>query len=94
MPPVAAVISFVDGINRGDVDHLATLMAKDHRLQVFDESPLEGRAANIEAWLGYTSSFPDYVSIRTGSLHESPKWWSSGIQPDRTSISLTRRKAG
>src|ERR1700751_4901562 len=61
MPPVAAVVSFIDGINRGDVDHLANLMADDHRLQVFDESPLEGRQANIDAWVGYTSSFPEYV---------------------------------
>jgi ketosteroid isomerase-like protein len=61
MPPVAAVISFIDGINRGDVDHLATLMTDDHRLHVFDESPLQGKEANIEAWSGYASSFPHYV---------------------------------
>ena len=61
MPPVAAVVNFIDGINRGDVDRLATLMADDHRLQAFDESPLEGKTANIEAWTAYTSSFPEYV---------------------------------
>jgi ketosteroid isomerase-like protein len=61
MPAVAAVVSFIDGINRGDVDHLATLMADDHRLQVLDESPLEGKQANIDAWVGYTSSFSEYV---------------------------------
>jgi len=61
MPPVAAVLSFIDGINRGDIAHLASLMTDDHRLQVFDESPLDGKERNIEAWRGYTSSFPTYV---------------------------------
>jgi hypothetical protein len=28
---------------------------------VFDESPLDGKEANIEGWRGYSSSFPDYV---------------------------------
>ncbi len=61
MPTVAAVVSFIDGINRGDVAHLASLMTDDHRLQVFDESPLVGKEANIEGWRSYTSSFPTYV---------------------------------
>jgi hypothetical protein len=61
MPTVAAVVSFIDGINRGDVAHLASLMTDDHRLQVFDESPLVGKGANIEAWRSYTSLFPTYV---------------------------------
>jgi hypothetical protein len=61
MPPVAAVISFIDGINRGDVDHLAALLADHHRLHVFDEPPLEGRSASIDAWRAYTSSYPEYV---------------------------------
>jgi ketosteroid isomerase-like protein len=60
-PAVAAVVSYIDAINRGDVAHLASLMTQDHRLQVFDESPLDGKEANIEGWRGYTSSFPDYV---------------------------------
>jgi hypothetical protein len=58
---VAAVISFIDGINRGDVDHLAALMADHHRLHVFDEPPLEGKQANIDAWRAYTSAYPEYV---------------------------------
>ncbi|MBO0727657.1 MAG: nuclear transport factor 2 family protein [Acidimicrobiaceae bacterium] len=58
---MAAVVSFIDGINRGDIPHLALLMTDDHQLQVFDESPLTGRQANIDAWRGYTSSFPNYV---------------------------------
>ena len=61
LPPVACVVSFVDAINRGDITHLASLMTLDHRLQVLDEPPLDGKAANIAAWRGYFSSFPDYV---------------------------------
>jgi hypothetical protein len=61
MPPVAAVVSFIDGVNRGDVHHLATLMADAHRLHVFDEAPLEGKETNLEAWSGYASAYPDYV---------------------------------
>ena len=53
MPPVAAVISFIDAINRGDVDRLATLMDDDHQLQVLDEPSLDGKDANVEAWHGY-----------------------------------------
>jgi ketosteroid isomerase-like protein len=61
LPPVAAVVSFVDCINRADVDGLRALMSDDHRLVVLDEPPLVGRDANIDAWRGYFSSFPRYV---------------------------------
>ena len=61
LPPVAAAISFIDSINRGDVAALGRLMTDDHALQVFDEAPLIGRHENIEAWHGYASKFPDYV---------------------------------
>ncbi len=46
LPPIAAAVSFIDCINRGDL---------------LDEPPLVGRGANREAWRGYFSSFPDYV---------------------------------
>ena len=36
-------------------------MTEDHTLQVFDEAPLVGRAANVEAWRGYATAFPNYV---------------------------------
>jgi hypothetical protein len=61
IPAIVAVVSFIDAINRSDVARIASLMTEDHRLQVFDEWPLDGKEANIEAWRGYTSSFPDYV---------------------------------
>jgi ketosteroid isomerase-like protein len=61
LPPVAAVVSFIDCINRGDLDGLAALMPEQHTLTVLDEPPLVGRDANVEAWRGYFSSFPGYV---------------------------------
>jgi hypothetical protein len=61
LPPLAAVLSFIDAINRGDLDRLANLMHQDHSLVVLDEQPVVGRDANIEAWNGYLTSFPDYV---------------------------------
>ena len=48
-------------INHGDIDGLAQLMTDDHTLRVFDEAPLIGRQANIDAWRGYAQGFPDYV---------------------------------
>lgn len=36
-------------------------MSADHSLRVFNEQPLVGRQANIEAWHGYCASWPDYV---------------------------------
>jgi ketosteroid isomerase-like protein len=55
------VVGFIDGINRGDIAQLASLMTDDHRLHVFDESPLDGKQANIDAWKSYTSAFRAYV---------------------------------
>jgi SnoaL-like domain len=61
LPAVAAVVSFIDCINRGDRQGLADLMSDDHRLVVLDEAPVVGRAANVAAWDGYFAAFPDYV---------------------------------
>ena len=61
LPPVAAVIGFIDAINRGDVDRLVALMSPDHRLQVLQELAVTGREANRDAWHGYVTAFPDYV---------------------------------
>ena len=61
LPPTAAVVSFIDCVNRGDIEGLAALMTEDHQLAVLDEAPLVGRDANIEAWIGYVTSFPEYV---------------------------------
>jgi hypothetical protein len=61
LPPVAAVIGFIDCINRGDIDGLGELMTEDHELVVFDEDALRGRAPNTRAWAGYAAAYPDYV---------------------------------
>jgi hypothetical protein len=61
LPPAAAVLSFIDAINHGDVARLAALMTTDHRLRVLDEEALVGRAANVNAWRAYATAFPDYV---------------------------------
>jgi len=61
LPPVAAVIGFIDHINRGDVGGLGELMTDDHVLAVLDENPLSGRTANMEAWAGYSAACPNYV---------------------------------
>lgn len=61
LPAVAAVISFIDCINRGDVASLGAIMTDDHCLIVFTEPAVAGREANIAAWSGYASSFPEYV---------------------------------
>ena len=62
LPPVAAVVGFIDRINRGDVGGLGELMTGDHELAVFEEDPLSGRAANMEAWAGYSAACPNYVT--------------------------------
>ncbi len=53
-------VSFIDCINRGDIDGLGALM---HELRIFDEPPTVGRDANINGWRGYASSFPDYLIL-------------------------------
>jgi ketosteroid isomerase-like protein len=70
LPAVAVAVGFVYCVNRQDADGLALLMAEDHSLEVFDEDPLVGRGANVEAWRGYFASFPDYV-IHPHRLAES-----------------------
>lgn len=61
LPPAAVALGFVDRINRGDLEGLAAMMSEDHRLEVLDEKPVIGRAANVSAWEGYMTAFPRYV---------------------------------
>jgi len=61
LPATAVAISFIDRINRGDLDGLGALMTEDHTLVVLEEAPLVGKSANLDAWSGYLSSFPTYV---------------------------------
>ena len=60
-PPIAIAISFIDAINRRDLASLDALMTEDHALVVFDEPPLEGRAANMAARDGYLTTYPNYI---------------------------------
>jgi ketosteroid isomerase-like protein len=61
LAPVAAVVGFIDRINRGDVAGLTALMTEDHQLLVLDEPPVVGREANAAAWEGYATSLPEYL---------------------------------
>ena len=61
LPAVPLTIAFITAINQGDLAALVSLMTADHRLQIFDESPVVGRDANKRAWTGYLASFPSYV---------------------------------
>ena len=54
------VNEFIDCINRADVKRMGELMTDQHRLYVFDEPPLTGKEANIDAWADYVTSFPTY----------------------------------
>jgi ketosteroid isomerase-like protein len=69
LPPLPAVLSFIDAINAGDLERLGRLMTEDHRLLIMEEPPVEGRAANLRAWRGYMTSFPHYL-IRPVRLAE------------------------
>ncbi|WP_285748670.1 nuclear transport factor 2 family protein [Lentzea sp. NBRC 105346] len=61
LPALATTLSFVDRINHTDLAGLAELMHPDHRLLVMDVPPVVGRDANVEAWRGYFTAFPEYV---------------------------------
>jgi SnoaL-like domain len=61
LPPVALALAFVNCVNHGDSAGLAALMSANHLLQVFDETPVTGRDANVRAWAGYFDAFPAYV---------------------------------
>jgi hypothetical protein len=61
LPPEAVALSFIDCINRLDLDGLVDLMTDDHQLRILDEDPIAGLDANREAWHGYFTAFPRYV---------------------------------
>lgn len=74
LPPVAAVIGFIDCINRGDIDGLGMLMTDDHELVVLDEEALRGKTPNVEAWKGYAAAFPRHV-IHPRAITEPRDGW-------------------
>jgi uncharacterized protein (TIGR02246 family) len=52
--------TFVDAINRQDVDELAALMTADHRFIDSLGNPVEGRDKMRAGWAGYFKMIPDY----------------------------------
>jgi hypothetical protein len=61
----------VNCINHRDLPGLVSLMSDDHRLQVFDETPVTGRDDNERAWSGYFEAFPTYL-IHPHQIAEAP----------------------
>jgi hypothetical protein len=61
LPPLAAVLAFIDCINHGDLDGLLALMTDDHRLLILDEPLATGRELLRRAWQSYFDAIPDYV---------------------------------
>jgi len=85
-------LAFVNCINHGDLPGLVSLMSDDHRLQVFDETPVTGRDDNERAWSGYFEAFPSYLIIRITLLRlPTGRSLSSATPPDRISASRTTR---
>lgn len=92
LPPIAATVSFLDCINRGDLDGLAALMTDDHTLIVLDEPPLVGRQANRDAWYGQFTAFPNYVIHRARSPRPAGQSPFSAPPPDRIWRCRTNRR--
>lgn len=55
------MLSFIDCINRLDIEGLCDLMTADHELIVLEERPSVGRDTNRAAWRGYFDAFSKYV---------------------------------
>lgn len=58
--PIPTAVSFIDCINRRDLDGLCRLMTENHTLVIFGEPSLVGRDASRRAWQGYFTGFPRY----------------------------------
>jgi hypothetical protein len=59
-PEVATVLSFIDCINRGDIDGIDALIAEQHTMQMFHDPPEVGRVSVIDAWRDYLAAFPEF----------------------------------
>lgn len=91
LPAAAVVLSFIDCINRLDLDGLVDLMTEDHELRILDETPVVGRESNARAWRGYFDAFSRTSSTRSTSPTTATWSPSSGPRPARTSTCRTRR---
>lgn len=73
LPAVAAVIGFIDRINRSDVEGLVALMRDDHVLSVLDELPVSGKETLRAAWRAYFEAFPEYVIYPRRITQDGPR---------------------
>jgi BirA family biotin operon repressor/biotin-[acetyl-CoA-carboxylase] ligase len=93
-PPLAVAASFLDCVNRGDVDGLGRLMSDDHELKVFDEPSVRGREACVRAWRGYANAFPRYtvhprqMAERDGVVAIAGRTTGAHVESDETIIWL------
>jgi ketosteroid isomerase-like protein len=68
--PTAVVGAFNDAINRRDLDALAALMTDDHRFTDATGGHVDAKAACVDAWRGFFTSFPDYRNVFVDVVHE------------------------
>lgn len=54
------LLEYVDGINKGDVDRLYSLMSEDHLFIDAHDNQVVGRDNMKQSWIGYFAMFPDY----------------------------------
>jgi hypothetical protein len=81
-PPIAAAISFIDCINRGDLEGLTELMTDDHALVVLDEPALVGRDSNRDAGSVTTRlSGMSAAEVSAGVSGPSHRWTSMPASP-------------
>lgn len=57
---VDLVVRFINGINKRNLDALASLMTEDHTFVDSLGHELRGREAVLEGWRGYFSMMPEY----------------------------------
>ncbi len=70
MHPTQIALSFVEQINRHEVEGLAALMTEDHVFVDALGARVQGRQAMRKAWSGYFAWFPDYTITCTDVLEK------------------------
>jgi ketosteroid isomerase-like protein len=76
MDPRALTVTFNERINNRDLNGLATLMTDEHTFIDTAGHAIHGKAACLEAWRGFFSSFPDYQNV----------FESLGVEGDRVVV--------
>lgn len=70
MHPTQIALSFVEQINRREVEGLVALMTEDHVFVDALGARVQGREAMRKAWSGYFGWFPDYTITCTDVLEK------------------------